>query len=423
MSSRLLTTALVGTIAGLLVGSSCDLATATPADVAAAAAGCPDTSSVAAIARFDWAKEFKLDAKVGGQIKAGLEAALELKGFAAKLDADLKGACGPLAADLGKPGEYGDGKSACKAAIAAIGDIRAKIGGNAKLVLDVVPPRCSASLDAMADCVGKCEGTLDPGKAEVACEPGKLAGTCDAECKGSCTLDAAAKCEGTCKGSCSASFTGKCGGKCDGKCDGKAMKGGTCNGKCEGSCSASAEGKCGGQCSGSCEMHAAAKCSGTCHGECSVQMKAPKCEGKIDPPKASAECKARCDAKVTAELQCTPGHVAVRIDGAVDAEAAAKYKAALEKHLPAVLHVAVGMKDQALHVAGSVKAVVEGVQKVVVSLEANPEIGARLAACVAAPFKAAFDAAASVKANIDVSVEVHASASASAHGSAKGSAG
>ncbi len=421
MPSRLLTSVLLGGIVGVFVGSSCDLATATPGDLASAAAGCPDTSSVAAIASFDWAKEFKLEAKIGGQIKAGLEAALELKGFAAKLDADLVGACGPLAADLGKPGEYKSGSEACKAAVAAIGDIRGKIGGDAKLVLDVVPPRCSASLDVMADCVGKCEGTLDPGKAEVKCEPGKLAGTCDAECKGTCTLDAAATCEGTCQGSCSANFSGKCGGGCTGKCDGKAMKGGECRGKCEGSCSASAEGKCGGSCEGSCEMRAAAKCGGTCRGECSVEMKAPKCEGKIDPPKASAECKARCDAKVSAELQCTPARVVVRIDGALDAQAAAKYKAALEKHLPAVLQVAVGMKDQALQVAGNVKTVVEGVQKTVVSLKSSPEVGARLAACVAAPFKAAFDAAASVKANVDVSIEVQASASASA--SAKGSAG
>ncbi|MBC8072097.1 MAG: hypothetical protein IAG13_27500 [Deltaproteobacteria bacterium] len=420
---RTLRTLLLGGLFGLVVGTSCDPGTVTPGGVAAAAAGCPDLSSVSAIAKVDFVKEFAVDAKVGAQLKGGLEAAAEIQGFAAKLDKDLAGACGGLAKDLGKSGDYDKGPDACKAAISAMADVRGKLGGSAKIALAIEPPRCSTSLDAMTECLGKCDAAIQGGSVAVKCEKGKLVGTCDAQCSGTCELDVAAKCEGTCKGSCEASFSGKCGGECNGKCNGKGMQGGQCNGTCEGKCSAQADGKCGGKCSGGCEMSGGAKCSGKCRGECSVAMKAPHCEGAIEPPRVSAECQARCATEVSAKVECTKGNVAVRIDGGADAKAVAQYKGALEKHMPAILKIAIGMKDQAVEVAGSVKAVVSGAQSAVASVKGDPQIGAKLTACVAAPFKAALDAAASVKANIDVSVEVKASASASASGSASGSAG
>ena len=419
----------VGWGALVLVGAalaSCDtVSTVAPGGITNVVAGCPDVSSIQAAAQADWAAEFGLDAGVATKIKSGVVAALELDAFAGKLDADLKAACGGLATDLGASGDWKDGPSACKAAMTAIADIKGKLGASAKLELAIEPPRCAASMDAMADCVAQCDASVDPGSVKVECEPGKLSGQCDAQCSGTCNVEAGAACEGTCKGSCDASFSGSCGGACTGKCDGKKVDGAACAGKCEGSCSAEASGQCGGKCSGACEMKAAGKCEGTCTGECSVEMKAPKCEGEMEPPKASAECNAQCETKVQAEVECTPGRVVVLVDGAADAGAAAKYKAALEKNLPAVIEVAVGMKDQALGVAGNVKGVVEGVQAAVASVKASPQVGARLTACVAAPFKAAIDAAASVKANVDVSVEVQASASASASasGSASGSAG
>jgi hypothetical protein len=115
--------------------------------------------------------------------------------------------------------------------------------------------------------------------------------------------------------------------------------------------------------------------------------------------------------------------VALVVEGSADAQLAATFRAAIERHLPAVLEIAVGMKDQALGVAGEVKAVVGGVQATIKALGGAPEIGARLTACVAMPFKAAFDAAASIKANVDVSVQVQASVTASASASGSASAG
>lgn len=389
------------------------------------AAKCPDLSSVAAILRINWAQEFGIDAAVAGSVSAGVRAAVELRDFAAKIDAKLVAACGGLATDLGKPGEFANGEQACKAAAAAMGEIKAKLGASAKVTLQVQPPVCRASLDAMADCVAECDASVEPGSVTVQCEKGKLSGVCEAECSGRCDMSAAATCQGTCEGSCNAKFAGSCGGECTGKCDGKKVTGAACAGRCEGSCSAMAEGSCGGQCSGSCQLSGSAKCEGTCTGECSVEMKAPTCEGTMEPPKASAECNAACETSVQAEVTCQPARVAVIVEGAADAQAMATFVAAVEKNLPAVLEIAVGMKDQALSVAGNVKAVVDGVTVTIKTLKSSPAIGARLTTCVAAPFKAAFDAAASIKANVDVSVEVQASvtASASASGSASGSAG
>jgi hypothetical protein len=408
--------------------SSCDkigIDSTSPGGIASAAANCPDVSSVSAIMKIDWAKEFGIDASAAGSVKAGVRAAVELQGFAADIDAKLLTACGNLARDLGKEGKYENGGEACKAAMDVIAEVKGKLGASAKIALEIEPPRCRASIDAMADCVAECDANVEPGKVDVQCEPGKLSGTCDAQCTGRCDLTAAAQCSGTCEGSCSANFSGSCGGQCKGTCDGKKSEGASCTGKCVGSCSALAEGTCGGQCDGSCEMKAAGQCNGQCTGSCSTEMKAPTCEGEIEPPKASAECNAACETEVQADVKCEPARVALVVQGSADAQLAATFRAAVERNLPAILEIAVGMKDQALGVAGDVKAVVGGVEATIKSLKSAPEVGARLTACVAMPFKAAFDAAASIKANVDVSVNVQASvtASASGSGSASGKAG
>jgi hypothetical protein len=393
-----------------------------PAGLPGAPGSCPDMANVDAVASFDWAKEFQLDVQASGKLKAGVTAAVNLKALAVEIDGDLKVACGGLAKDLTGKGDFATGEEACKAAIKAMGEAKAKLGATLKVSLDVQPPQCAASIDAMAECSGKCDASVSGGKAEVTCEKGKLSGSCEAKCSGACELKAAATCEGKCEGSCSAQFKGTCGGKCDGKCDGKESKGAECKGTCDGACDAMAKGECKGKCGGTCELKGAAKCDGTCSGDCSVAMKAPSCTGKMEPPKVSAECKASCDAKVSAKLECRPARVALRVDGAADKELGLKYKAAIEKNLPGILKVAIGMKDRAEGVAGSVKGVVEGVQgSLTAATKGGPVVAAKLTACVAAPFKGAIDAAASVKASVNVSVDVKASASAS--GSASGKAG
>jgi hypothetical protein len=204
---------------------------------------------------------------------------------------------------------------------------------------------------------------------------------------------------------------------------------GQCGGTCDGKCDAKIEGKCDGSCSGGCEMQAGGKCEGTCTGDCSVKMEAPKCTGKITPPEMSADCKAHCDAQASAKVECTPASVGVEVVGSADAQASATYKAALEKNLPLVLKIAIGMKDRAIALAGEVKAVADGGMSMVgelkssVSDPAKAAMAGQLVACVTAPFKGAIDAAGSLQANVNVSVDVKASASASGSGSGKAGGG
>jgi hypothetical protein len=376
-------------------------------------------AKVEAIDAFNFEKEFNLKADIAAKIKAGVSAAAEMNALSGKIDADLKVACGDLAHDLGATGEYKDGQEACKAATKAIGDVKAKLGAKAKVALDVTEPHCGIEVNAYADCAGHCDATVTPGKAEVKCEPGKLQGECSGKCQGECEASVAAACSGECSGSCEGDIKGDCSGKCDGKCDGKAMPAGangTCEGKCEGKCDGSIKGECKGKCGGQCKMSAGAECKGTCSGSCSVEMKAPKCTGKVEPPQMSAECKAKCDASVQGKAECTPAHVAVRVVGAADAQASALFRKAIDKNLGAVLKVALGTGKAAERLAGDMKVVIEGAEATV-QAAGDPMTVARLSACVMAPFKGALDSVASVRANVSVSVSVQASASAS--GSAK----
>ncbi len=376
---------------------------------------CPDLASVDAIANVDFAKEFGFDAEGAAKVKGAMTAGVEIKGLADSIEADLKGACGKLASDLGAKPDGDSAEAACKAAAKAIGDFKAKAGGSFKL--DIVAPKCSASMDAMADCAGKCDANVKGPSAEVKCEGGEISGKCGGECKGSCSVEGGAKCDGSCGGTCDAEMSGTCEGKCDGKCDGKKSTG-ECKGKCEGKCDGNVKGECKGTCKGSCELKAGAKCGGECTGSCSVKMEAPKCSGEVKPPEMSADCKASCDAQVSGKLECTPAKVTLKATGAADAAAADKLVAAIDANLPAVLKVAIGMKDNVIKTAGNVKAVIEGVQGGITGMvKGGPAMTAKVGLCIAAPFKGYIDAAASIQANVNVSVNVQASASAS--GSAK----
>jgi len=388
----------------------------------AAAGSCPEMS-VEGLANLDFAKEFKLSAEAGAKLKAGVLASVEIKDFAAKIDADLKTACGGIAKDLGATGEFKSGEEACKAAAKAMGDFKAKLGANAKIAITIKAPVCRADMSVMGDCAAKCDASVTGPSAKVECEPGKLSGSCDAQCEGSCDVEAGAACSGECSGKCDAAMKGTCSGKCDGKCDGKDSKGASCAGTCDGKCDAQVQGECKGKCGGSCKLKAGAKCEGTCSGKCSAEMKAPKCNGEVKPPKMSAECKGQCDAKVSAKAECTPAAVGISIVGAADADAAGKFKATIEKNLPIVLKVAIGMAESAPKVALSGKAAVEGVQASVTEIAKSAGasaalVGGRIGGCFAGTFKGALDGAASIQANVSVSVDVKASASGSAGGSA-----
>lgn len=364
---------------------------------------------------------FGLQGELEGKVKAALAAGADLQQIAGDVEAEVVTACSNLAKDLGasdadlKPASDGPGKkaeAACNAAVKFVGEAKAKAKGSLKV--EVKPPRCSASMNAVADCAGKCDATVKPGEAKVTCEGGKVSGECSAKCDGECELQAGAKCEGSCNGECSgecsADISGKCDGTCDGKCDGKDSKGkcaGQCDGKCKGNAKANCSGTCKGTCSATCTVQAKGECKGECSGNCSVEMKEPKCSGEVKPPQMSAECKAHCDASVNAKAECKPASVVAKVEGSADAQASLKLKDAIVKDLPAILKVSMGMKGKLESSIGQVKTSLEGAEAAV---KGGGDAALKVGACFVGSLKAEADAAVS----INVSVKASASASASA---------
>ncbi len=387
---------------------------------------CPaDVNDAAAVLKTN----FGLKGELEGKVKGALAAGANFQAIAADFETEVATACGNLAKDLGakniEPTEAGPGKraeAACNAAVAALTELKIKAFGKgaaeASLKVKAEPPKCYASINAMADCAAKCDATVKPGSVDVKCEGGKLSGKCDAKCEGTCSVAAGAKCEGSCgascSGTCEGTISGKCDGNCDGKCDGKDTKGkcaGTCDGKCSAKAEATCHGTCKGSCSAACEAKASGKCDGTCSGECSVKMEAPKCDGTVKPPAMSAECQTNCDAEVSGKVECTPPRVSIHFAASAtgDVKAQAQLRAALEKNLPALLKVTMGMTGRIEKVAANVKASLEGVQGVV---SGGGDAALKVGACLAASLKA--QAEASVQVNVSVKASASASGSAGA---------
>ncbi|WP_437292184.1 hypothetical protein [Sorangium sp. So ce406] len=388
-------------------------------DLASAAGGCEELKN-GGIANL----KFDGGADVDAKLKGFLEAAASLDKLTADMEADLIASCGKLGKDLGMSdaelkADAGGGKGAEKVCNAVSAKVSAAVKANAdaKITVQIEPPKCYADINAMQACLGDCGSPVQPGKLEASCEGGEISGKCDAECKGKCTVDAGAACSGTCNASCSgkceAGFKGTCGGKCDGKCDGKDSKGAACAGTCEGKCDAKAEGSCtgtcDGSCSGSCEIKAAAKCSGSCSGGCSAEIKEPKCSGEFKPPSVDPSCQMSCTAKTAGSAKCDPPNVRIVANGKVNADAQ-KLVAALRTSLPAIAKVQLGTGKK-------LAAAVSGVGKAGADLkDAALKAGGKAVACVAA----AVDASASATASIDVNIKASASVSGSASGSASG---
>jgi hypothetical protein len=386
------------------------------AEAAAAAGDCPEMK-VEALASYDFQAKLK-DPKLSADVKAALIGTAQLQQIAADIDADLKGACGGIAKDLGKGGEFADASAACKAALDAIGEVKAKMGAKVSIAPDIQLPKCSASVGLMADCAAKCDVNVKGGAADVKCEGGEMSVSCEGKCEGKCEMSAAAACDGTCEGSCDADFKGTCTGTCDGKCDGK-QGNAACKGECKGKCSSGGKGECKGKCGGSCQLKAGASCGGQCSGKCSGKASAPKCSGTVKPPEMSAQCKGQCDAQVSGKLECTPTKVSFKIEGSADAKASENFKATLEKNLPAIITVAVKMKDRVPALVANMTASIDGAKATVEgAASGSAAVKTFAAACVLKPIAPVLDVAGKLKANVNVSVNIQASASASGSASA-----
>lgn len=385
-------------------------------DIAEGAQGC-DEFDKGEISKLDFSA--KGGAQLSGQIKAFLDASAQLKDATLKMEVGLVESCGQLGKDLGMKEEEvkgeakGDGKTAEKICTAVAGKVKAMIDATAKgkLTLKVEEPKCFADIDTMLKCFDECGSPVKGGQLEVSCKGGEISGKCEAQCKGSCTVDAGAQCTGTCKGTCSgkceANFTGTCGGKCDGKCDGKASKGAECKGVCEGKCDAKADGQCGGTCEGSCsascELKAAAKCEGSCRGGCSAEIKAPSCSGKFEPPEVSVDCQVSCAAKAAANIKCDPPELKIAFTGQASVDAV-KLVGALQKSMPKIVKIQLASGKRILE---AVKAVGEAGVKL---KDGAVKAGGKAVVCIGKALEATASASASIEVNVSVSAKVNGSA-------------
>lgn len=343
------------------------------------------------------------------KLEAFLSASADFMATAGELEGSLLAACKDIGQKLDVPAaemEASAGTPPVKAACgAASAKLRAELGelrAQAKLQIEIVaePPRCEVSMDAYASCAAECDASVQPGQLDLKCEGGEIVGTCKGSCQGQCSVEAEGKCGGSCEGTCEGGCDGTCEGTCEGKCSAKNAQG-ECAGRCDGTCHGSCSARCKGECKGECWVKAEAECSGECRGGCSVAYEAPRCTGKVTPPKVEADCQASCDAKLDAKAECKPGRVSVAVKGKaatnVD-ERLAKLRAAIEGSWGAVMVARVKLE----RLGASGQAMVQTGGKIPGAIG---DLGLSAAAC------ATQAAAGIVRASASVSVSVEASAS------------
>lgn len=280
-----------------------------------------------------------------------------------------------------------------------------RAAGNVQVTVAATPPVCKVGLNAYADCMARCDVSVQPGQLEMQCEGGEIRGYCDGVCQGSCAAEVSGQCSGQCEGTCQGRCTGVCNGVCEGTCSAQGTDG-RCNGACQGTCRGTCSAGCTGRCEGRCVVRGQASCQGECRGGCSVQYREPYCTGRVVPPRADADCKASCDAQLQARTECTPGEVHVNITGSLSGEGeqkASRLRRTLEENFGAVQ--VLGRKLQQLAMAGQ-----EMVQTAQHVPDAVRTLGLRAAACATQAAAAVPRAMASVSVSVEVSVSLSASA-------------
>jgi hypothetical protein len=307
---------------------------------------------------------FSANARADAKIRGFVASAKSLVNVSLQMEALALDSCMRMGTDLGlsaaqmstQSNEPGAGVQAACGAVAA--QIDGILRQGVQVQVQVVPPQCSANVEAKAQCEGACDVSVDPGQIVAQCEPARLSGYCN--------------------------------GRCIGQCDGQ------CNGQCNGQCSAyDANGQCAGQCNGTCD----GGCNAKCHAQCQGQWQAPECEGMVRPPSADAECNASCNAHANLNAQCTPAQV--QVYGAPSADMANRLFATLQANLPNLLYAQMALGSRVMQDAQVLVQVGANLPKVV------GDAGLEALACIGT----AAQATAQASARINVSVQASASVS------------
>jgi hypothetical protein len=394
-----------------------------PGDLATRQAACPKTLDAIAAFGFGLGDEFET------KLKASLSGAVYLRQTAAKLEASVAMACANIAADLDAdirtlPPYDGTGKASERACTLAAKELtRLQSELPVKLFVESRAPVCESSLGNFTQCATECDPALTPETVEAVCSSGKLNGQCDGECRGECTVRGNVACQGycagTCEGTCTSNFSGRCEGTCKGTCDGKSAYG-PCEGVCIGECMAHATGRCGGtcegQCLGACSTSKTGTCDGPCRGECSGTMKDANCAGTIESAKLIGECKAKCDAKATTDLDCKTPPVTIHLESDAEPAKSDALRSTLTANLATLLSAGNDL------VASSAEEAAKAVESALTALKAaiRERKDHLLAdACLSAALQTEADAMASIRTSVKAATSVSGRISPmpSAHGS------
>lgn len=330
-----------------------------PGKLGGVGATCPQLSSPADPLTLTFSENGRANAK----IRAFVASAKSLVNVSFQMEAMAADSCLRMGTDLGIPPQQMAPQSdepgakvqaACGAVSMQIDNI---LRQGVQLQVQVVPPQCSANLQAKAQCEGACDASVDPGQIVAHCEPARLSGHCN--------------------------------GRCVGQCDG------TCTGQCQGQCTAyDAMGQCAGQCNGTCN----GGCDTTCHAQCEGEWQAPQCEGQVRPPSADAECNASCNAHANLNAQCTPAQV--QMYGQPTFDMAARLFATLHANLPNLLYAQMALGQRVMQDAQVVVSVGANMPKVV------GDAGMQGLACIAAAANATVTASARINVSVRASASV-----------------
>ena len=284
----------------------------------------------------------------GRKLQNFLQATVELEERVTEVTRPLRTSCETMGRKIGMmDAEFkGETKDVCAAVYGKIREnLKVSIKSQEALVVKFKPAVCRANIDAAAEAAASCEG-----KARA---------------------DISATCSGTCKGT--------CGGTCAGQCNGKNSSG-QCNGECNG------------QCSGS--------CSGGCDGDANVE--------------ASMECKAKASVRASIDVQCDPPQLSIDVQKPmiIDSSKAEATLAALREGLPEIFSIEARLRPLKGAVtvwSASAGALASSASELAGSFKDQ-------ALCIAGQLRAAASMVGNIKAEVNVSVEV----SASAHGTIGG---
>ena len=351
----------------------------------------PTLGESSALSCDDYTTQGQIDANVDVNVRAFMEATLDVKNASLDWRGRVKTACANVAKDLGADDSWtalgdtddavsnGNGTGACdvaRAHIQAVMDAHA----DAHFALSITRGECHRDFKMQADCENQCKAdpVCDPGTCETRCDPGALSVKCDGKCKAKATCEGTAEVAANCMGKCEAECQGECKGTCTFADGHRTDNDPNCHGKCSATCNGTCKGHCAVEADGGVECGANVRCKGGCEGTYTE----PTCTTDFKPGPCHVDqgCLDSCVAKAESHVVCDPTKVELFADVSVHADVK-KLVDTCNANLPVL--VAAADVDGKLVVSAAERLSTSG-QAV---LSAHADLNGKSAGCVAAASK------------------------------------